>query len=72
MFCGADGCFVGFVRGGFLSCDAIDICEWFCGVVEAIDGGFFCEVVRGAGSGEGGEAIGGEVLHFGGFGGGAG
>ena len=33
--------------------------------MEAIDG-LFCEVVRGAAGGEGGQAIGGAVVHFGG------
>ena len=37
--------------------------------MEAVDG-LFGEIVGGAGSGEGGEAIGGGVLHFGGFWGG--
>lgn len=72
LFYGSDGCIVGFGCGGSL-CEfyyGVGGCEWFCGVVKAIDG-FLCEVVCGAGSGEGGEAIGGGVLHFGGFWGGA-
>ena len=71
MFCGSHGCFVGFVRRGSLCGFRQGISGWegFCGVVEAIDG-LFWEIVRGAGSGEGGEVIGGEVLHFGDFWGG--
>lgn len=74
MFCGSDGCFVRFGCGGSFCGfgEGVSGCEGFCGIVEAIDDGFFCKIVCGAGSGEGREAIGGEVLHFGGVWGGAG